>query len=58
VKILKACSCPECEQKLGLSVKIDEKMLDVEAAGVPQNVSEYTHPLSHPLFKKVKYKLL
>ncbi|CAI6369724.1 unnamed protein product [Macrosiphum euphorbiae] len=48
VKILKACSCPECVQKLGLSVKIDEKMLDVQAAGVPQNVSEYTHPL----FKK------
>jgi len=50
VKILKACLCPECEPKLGRSVKIDKNILDVEA-GVPQNVNEYTHPI----FKKVKY---
>ncbi|XP_060856679.1 CIMIP2 protein GA14893 [Metopolophium dirhodum] len=47
VKIQKACSCPECEQKLGRSVKIDKNILDVEA-GVPRNVNEYTHPI----FKK------
>lgn len=58
MKIQNACSCSECEQKRGRSVKFDKKILDVEA-GAPKNVNKYTHPfkkVNKNCYKKLKHR--